>query len=90
LNNIFEKSGIDFSTVFNQYLRTTKVPVLEYVQTGNKLKFRYMNTVKGVKLPIRIDNQTINPTEDWQTVKLSNSNPVEFNRNYYIKYKMAN
>ena len=87
---ISEKSGIDFSTVFNQYLRTTKVPVLEYVQTGNKLKFRYMNTVKGLKLPIRIDNQTINPTEDWQTVKLSNSNPVEFNRNYYIKYKTAN
>ncbi|WP_209390440.1 M1 family metallopeptidase [Chryseobacterium sp. RR2-3-20] len=87
---ISEKSGIDFSTVFNQYLRTTNVPVLEYVQTGNKLKFRYTNTVKGLKLPIRIDNQTINPTEDWQTVKLSNSNPVEFNRNYYIKYKTAN
>jgi len=87
---ISSKSGIDFSTVFNQYLRSTKIPILEYVQKGQELKFRYINGVKNLKLPIRIDDdQTINPTENWQTVKLKKGSPVQFNKNYYINYKKA-
>ncbi|KIC61540.1 M1 family metallopeptidase [Chryseobacterium taiwanense] len=84
---ISKKAGIDFSSVFNQYLRTTKIPTLEYSQNGNVLKFRYTNVIKNLKLPIRIEGeQTINPTEEWQTVKLKNNNPVEFNNAYYINY----
>ncbi|WP_027381654.1 M1 family metallopeptidase [Chryseobacterium daeguense] len=86
-NYISKKSRIDFSSVFNQYLRSTKVPVLEYFQKGEELKFRYANTIKGFKLPIRIDaEQTINPTEQWQTIKLKKGNPVKFNDAYYIEY----
>ena len=87
-NYISNKSGIDFSSVFNQYLRSVKVPVLEYSQNGEELKFRYTNAVKNLKLPLRIDGeQTINPTEEWQTVKLKSGSPVQFNKNYYIRYK---
>ncbi len=86
-NYISKKSGIDFSSVFNQYLRTTKVPVLEYSQTGSELKFRYTNTVKNFRLPVIAGGETLNPTEQWQTVKLNERNPVEFNKNYYISYK---
>ncbi|UHO39941.1 M1 family metallopeptidase [Chryseobacterium capnotolerans] len=84
---ISSKAGIDFSTVFDQYLRTIKIPTLEYNQKGDSLKFRYTNVVKGLKLPIIINgDQTINPTEEWQTVKLKKSTPVELNNNYYINY----
>ncbi|MFC3757117.1 M1 family metallopeptidase [Chryseobacterium tructae] len=84
---ISSKSGIDFSTVFDQYLRTIKIPTLEYTQNGDTLKFRYTDIVKNLKLPIIINgNQTINPTEEWQTVKLKKNTPVDFNRNYYINY----
>jgi len=86
-NYISSKSGIDFSSVFNQYLRTIKIPTLEYSQNGNVLKFRYTNVVENFKLPIRIDDeQTINPTESWQTVSLKKGTPIEFNNNYYINY----
>lgn len=86
-NYISEKSGIDFSTVFDQYLRTIQVPTLEYAQTGNVLKFRYNTAVKNLKLPLRINgNQEINPTGEWQTVKLSSSAPVKFDKNYFIYY----
>lgn len=86
-NYISSKSGIDFSTVFDQYLRTVKIPTLEYTQDGDTLKFRYTDVVKNLKLPIIINgDQTINPTEEWQTVKLKNNSPVEFNPNYYINY----
>ncbi|WBX97569.1 M1 family metallopeptidase [Chryseobacterium gambrini] len=86
-NYISKKSGIDFSSVFNQYLRTTKIPTLEYSQKGEELKFRYTNIIKNLKLPIIIDGITINPTEQWQTVKLKKGTPVQFNENYYIDYK---
>jgi aminopeptidase N len=86
-NYISSKSGIDFSSVFNQYLRTIKIPTLEYAQNGNVLKFRYTDVVNNFKLPIIIDGeQTINPTESWQTVNLKKSTPIEFNKNYYINY----
>ncbi|MBT2619152.1 MULTISPECIES: M1 family metallopeptidase [Chryseobacterium] len=87
-NYINSKSGIDFSSIFNQYLRTIKIPTLEYSQQGETLKFRYTNVVKNIKLPIRIDgDQTITPTQEWQTVKLKKGTPIEFNKNYYINYK---
>lgn len=86
-NYISTKSGIDFSSVFDQYLRTTKIPTLEYSQTGNQLKFRYQNSVKNLKLPIRINgNQEISPTEAWQTITLKTDAPVVFDANYYIDY----
>ena len=86
-NYISQKSGIDFSAVFNQYLRTADVPFLEYSQAGNTLKYRYTNTVEGFKMPLKINkNQMISPTPNWQTVKLNSQNPVEFDQNYYINY----
>ncbi|CAD7813754.1 hypothetical protein CHRY9390_02706 [Chryseobacterium aquaeductus] len=84
---ISEESGIDFSTVFNQYLRTTKVPILEYSQNGTELKYRFANTVKNLNLPIRFGDQTISPSESWQKTTLKNATPVEFNKNYYLRYK---
>ena len=84
------KSGIDLSSIFNQYLRTVKIPNLEYSQNGDSLKFRYTDVVKGFKLPLIINgDQTINPTENWQTVKLKKNAPVEFNKNYYINYNQV-
>ncbi|REC74491.1 M1 family peptidase [Chryseobacterium elymi] len=84
------KSGIDLSSIFNQYLRIVKIPNLEYSQNGDSLKFRYTDVVKGLKLPIIINgDQTINPTESWQTVKLKKAKPVEFNKNYYIHYNQV-
>ena len=85
---ISQKSGIDFSTVFDQYLRTTQVPTLEYELMGSQLKFRYTNIVENLKLPIIInDNQKICPTKDWQTITLTKPEMVKFDRNYYINYQ---
>ncbi len=88
-NYISKKSGIDFSTLFNQYLRTTNIPELEYSQKGNQLKYRYKNIVTNFNLPLRINSnsQIIQPTENWQTTELKTDEPVKFNKNYYITYK---
>ncbi len=85
---INKKSGIDFSGVFNQYLRTTQVPQLEYQQKGNKLKFRWNNVVADFALPLRLKShtQTIRPTKNWQTVTLKDEKAVVFDDNYYIDF----
>ena len=86
-----EKSGKKLCTVFDQYLRTTDIPTLEYSQNENILKFRYINTVENLKLPIRVNNnQEISPSKNWQTVKLSSSKPVQLDDNYYINYVNQN
>ena len=85
---ISQKSGIDFSTVFDQYLRTVKIPVLEYCQKGNVLKYRYQEVVDDLQLPLILHNGTlIKPTVNWQTLKLKDKETVIFNPNYYVIYK---
>src|SRR5215213_4006388 len=38
---ISQKAGIDLSKIFDQYLRTTKIPLLRYKTDGKKLSFKY-------------------------------------------------
>ena len=49
---ISEKSGIDFSRVFDQYLRTVKVPELQYYQKGKKTYYRWANVVDNFDLQL--------------------------------------
>lgn len=44
----------DFSKVFDQYLRSAKVPVLEYRIENGKLSYRWTNCVKGFDMPVKI------------------------------------
>ena len=84
-NYFTKKSGIDLSSVFNQYLRSIKIPTLQYKQTGNQLSYRWTNVIPGLKLPIRItDGTTLKPTEEWQTTSLNSSSEAKVDPNYYI------
>jgi len=89
---INENSGIDFSSVFKQYLTTTDIPKLEYSQRGKKVFFRWANTVDDFYLPLRIKNteSTIVPTNKWQSIKVNSRKPVEWDENYYIEYIYVN
>lgn len=86
-NYFSDQSGIDLSTVFDQYLRTVKIPTLDYQQNGNQLTYKWTNVIPNLKLPIRLaDGQELKPTEQSQTVTLKSDKPVEFDKNYYIYY----
>lgn len=90
-NYIAEKSGLDLSTVFDQYLRTTEIPAFVYRQNGKRLDFRYENAVNDLQLPLRINgNQLIRPTESWQQVELNSPAPVVFDNNYFVDYRKSN
>lgn len=51
---IIQKSGIDFSKFFDQYLRTVQIPTLSYSYDANEklLTYQWKNCVVGFKLPL--------------------------------------
>lgn len=65
-------TGIDLTEFFNQYLRDTRIPVVEFKMNSNVLSFRYSDIVEGFDMPVRVivnDELTwIFPKEEW-TVK---------------------
>lgn len=84
---ISRKLDFDFTSIFNQYLRTSYIPTLEYQQKGNQLSYRWTHVIKNLNLPLRLQNgQTITPSEEWQTLELKTTDTIKFNDNYYINY----
>lgn len=87
-----KKSGIDFSTVFDQYLRTTDIPVLEYKVKRKKLTYRWANVVDGFEMPLKVNfygQQWLQPTTKWKTLKVKENGAADFSidRNFYIRTK---
>jgi aminopeptidase N len=91
-NFLSRKSGKDLSAFFNQYLRTTKIPTLEYEYDGKKLKYRYKDVVEDFDMPIRVQidgkNHWLSPNKnsEWKTEKLK-GNTIVIDRNFYINSK---
>jgi len=84
------ESHIDFSKVFDQYLRHTAIPVLEYKTEAGSITFRWTNCIAGFNLPLKInagEEKWIRPTEAWQTVSVSNPAAFEVDRNFYVNVK---
>ena len=87
---ITTKSGVDLSKVFDQYLRTTMIPLLKYKVNGKTVSFHYEKVVKGFAMPIRV---TINgkevkltPTEAEQNFDFTEGvKTFDVNRNFYIE-----
>ena len=73
---LIEKTGLDLQTTFNQYLRTTQIPTLEYYFKGKKLFYKYTNCVDGFNMPITlpITDKTLVPTTSWQHKRLRKKN----------------
>ncbi len=89
-NYISEQSGIDLSFVFDQYLRTRKIPLLQYKVEENTLMYRYTNIIDGFKMPIsiRIEGNThqITPSAEWQNMEVEgNLDTFQVDRNFYVK-----
>ena len=89
-NYISQQSGLDLTKVFDQYLRTVKIPVFEYKIEKNKLIYRWIDVVPNFNMPLDVlvdgKKQRLNPSEKWQTINI-NSNKIKVDDNFYIKTK---
>ncbi len=92
-NYISEKAEMAFSKVFDQYLRTIKIPVFEYqVETDNVIKYRYTNVIEDFSMPIRLladdEELWLKPTAEWQTETLkTNVDNFKVDPNFYLEVK---
>jgi aminopeptidase N len=88
---ISRNSGIDLSRVFDQYLRTTRIPELEYATYGGVLRYRWGNVVRGFAMPVRValapgQSVVLVPTTRWQSMPLPRdaSATIAVDPNYYV------
>ena len=89
---ISKNAGRDLSKVFDQYLRDTRIPVLEYSFKGNTLQYRWTNVVSGFDMPVKIKlgegkDQFIEPTSEWKTLKTKGEKTLVVDRNFYVESK---
>lgn len=90
---INEKAGKDLTKVFDQYLRYSSIPELEYKVTSGKVSYRWVSQVANFNMPVRILNGTkyqwIYPSTEWKTIKIK-SNFTPDHENFFIKAKKVN
>ena len=87
---ISDRSGLNLAAFFDQYLRDTRVPTLEYYFKDTKLRYRWSQVVNGFEMPVEInaskEKKWLFPTKEWQEIEL-NSSEIDIDIDYYINHK---
>jgi len=91
---ISKQSGLKLAKVFDQYLRTVKVPALSYHIIDGKLSYRWTNVVDGFNMPVKVSLkpgsfELLKPTTDWKTITTAGITEETFKAdpNFYIGLK---
>lgn len=80
---------IDLGSFFDQYLRTTQIPTLQYVVRDGNLRYRWMNVVEGFEMPVKLwfDNEkavVVKGGTSWRRIPLPQEGNISVDRNYYV------
>ncbi|MDO5974203.1 M1 family metallopeptidase [Flavivirga jejuensis] len=91
-NYLSLKTGIDLTEFFNQYLRTVKIPTLEYAIEKNELKYRWTNIVDKFDMPVQVNingnEQWLFPISDWKTLPFESKITLfKVDRDFYVEAK---
>ncbi len=86
---IIDRSGLALQPVFDQYLRDTRIPTLEYRwEDGNTLAYRWADVIEGFDMPVALtvagQAYDVRPTTGWQTQETLSRGEVVVDRNYYV------
>ncbi len=88
-NYLSEQTGIDLTAFFNQYLRSTAIPTLEYKMDENTITYRYTDIVADFDMPVRIyigeKEHWLLPSMEWKSEKLPNISQMVVDKNIYIR-----
>jgi aminopeptidase N len=77
----------DLSGFFEQYLRHTEIPTLEYRWKNKQFEYRWTDAVPQFKIAIDIaPNNTIWPNQQWQSINID-KNKLNLDPQYLIRYK---
>ena len=90
-NYITNYTKLPLKNFFKQYLRTTKIPVLQYRINQKNVEYKWDNVVSpNFEMPVKLTNGTwIKPKSKWKKIKI---NPEDFkiDPNFYIQKSAVN
>ena len=83
-------TGRDLSAFFDQYLRDVRIPRLEYRFSGNKLRYRWGNSVTGFDMPVKVTlggkEKWLEPTTAWKEIKIGKGgSSLKVDPNFYVE-----
>ena len=89
---IIEKGSLKIDGFFDQYLRTVKIPILEYQIKENKLSYKFKNAVNNFNIPVKV---WVNKKLVWIDASTSlksftfedKINSFIIDKNFYVKHK---
>ena len=82
---IIDLTGIPLEKVFDQYLRTTQIPILEYKKVKNQIEFRWTNCVDDFQLRVKLENgEWLTCSTEWKKTELSLSEFI-IDPNFYVR-----
>jgi aminopeptidase N len=87
---INDRTDLDLTTFFDQYLRQITVPTLEYRFAGEKLRYRWINCVRDFDMPLKIslngEISWLKPTTRWSTLSTKNTeeHSLEIDPDFYV------
>ena len=88
---MIRQTGVNLASVFDQYLRDVRIPVLETEWSGRTLRFRWTNAVDGFDMPVDVRvggrKERLEPTIDWSTRPFDEAAPVEVSRDFYVGHE---
>ena len=90
-NYISRHAGRNLQKVFDQYLRNTDIPILQYRQKNGKVEYRWVNCIDGFDMPVQVtlkpgQYEMIYPTTEWKSspCKLGKKGKFEVNPDFYV------
>ena len=91
---LVKHSGKNLQKVFDQYLRNTSIPVLEYRRSKGKVEYRWANCTEGFDMPVKVTlspgvYEFIYPTTEWKSspCRLRKKEEMLVDEHFYIFVK---
>lgn len=86
---IIEKTGLDLKPFFDQYLRDTRIPVLEYWLRDGKLLYRWTNCAEEFNMPLDVivndQKVRIQPSTEFQVMESGpDAQEIVIDPDYYV------
>lgn len=90
-NYFIRETRLQLKPFFDQYLRTTEVPVLQYAIKGNQIRYRFINCNNDFTMPVKTnlsEHEWVYPGVAWKTLLFKGfkkGNQFEVDSNFYLK-----
>ncbi|MEO6489603.1 MAG: M1 family metallopeptidase [Ferruginibacter sp.] len=94
-NYISQQSGLDLNSFWEQYLRTTQIPVFEYYFSYKKLTYRWTNCIALFNMPLKVMlngvEKWLYPKSQWQEeLQEMDKSELKVDRNFYVPVFYSN